>query len=358
MKVTILPCPPADDLEPLWRDLQDRADGSVFLSWAWIGTLIRAFSPHGQLVRIEQDGEVVGLGFLGSPPAGWFRASLHLNETGRAAEDSLTIEYNGLLSVPRWREEARAAFLEMLHSTAGRREIRLSGLDTRWQAACSAAGLDWRVISGPLTAPVADLQRLDPDDPIKTLSSNSREQIRRSIRHFEEIGPLALTRAGSVSQALAWFEDLGRFHTDSWEVRGKAGAFSPTFERFHSELILRSFDEGIADILRLTAGDETLGYLYNLRWKGQVYAYQSGLRGGEDPRWRPGLVAHVLAMRLYRSEGYETYKYLAGEARYKTSLANRQDQMSWLAAYRPSPVRAIARVARSLRKTVRSRLRS
>jgi CelD/BcsL family acetyltransferase involved in cellulose biosynthesis len=172
------------------------------------------------------------------------------------------------------------------------------------------------------------------------MTRNSRQQIRRSLRHYESRAALALDRAADAPQALDWLDRLEALHTRSWRQRGKDGAFGDSgFRDFHRRLISTGFDQGIADLLRVRNGDTVLGYLYNLRWRHVVSAYQSGFHFEDHTLARPGLVAHVMAMELYRSEGMATYRFLAGQARYKTSLASDRDELLWLVAYRPSVAR-------------------
>jgi CelD/BcsL family acetyltransferase involved in cellulose biosynthesis len=109
----------------------------------------------------------------------------------------------------------------------------------------------------------------------------------------------------------------------------------------------------VPDILRAQAGDSVLGYLYNLRWRGIAYTYQSGFCFEQDPQARPGLVAHVLAIRRYRDEGMSDYRFLAGNARYKLSLATGTDSLLWMVAYRPSLVRWLAETASRAVKVLR-----
>ena len=51
---------------------------------------------------------------------------------------------------------------------------------------------------------------------------------------------------------------------------------------------------------RLRAGGRELGYLYNFAHRGIVHAYRSGFRHDPDPRLKPGLVGHSLAVERSR----------------------------------------------------------
>jgi CelD/BcsL family acetyltransferase involved in cellulose biosynthesis len=97
-----------------------------------------------------------------------------------------------------------------------------------------------------------------------------------------------------------------------------------------------------------------VGYLYNLRWRGWAYSYQSGFRYETGADCRPGLVCHLLAMRRYRDEGLTGYRFLAGDSRYKTSLATERDTLSWLVACRPDWGHRLEDWARAALRRVKS----
>jgi CelD/BcsL family acetyltransferase involved in cellulose biosynthesis len=346
---TFSPCPPADQLERDWRELEARSSGSVFLSWPWIGATLIHLRPSSVLVRISCGEQTIGLGLLGRSGRTLFAPRLHLNETGEPDQDRIMTEYNGLLIRQGWEQAAVTAFLAALEDSKelGRRDLYLSGVSRHWQDSCRAQGFKTRLLRIPQTAPYAALQTGPDDDLLAGMTRNSRQQIRRSLRHYERQGPLTLDRAQDVPQALDWLDALEALHTSSWNQRGKAGAFSASsFMAFHRRLIVDSFTEGVSDLLRARAGEDVLGYLYNLRWRGVAASYQSGFRFEENAQARPGLVAHLLAMRLYRSEGLSAYRFLAGEARYKTSLATDTDELLWMLAYRPGMVRWLTGTAR------------
>ena len=336
--VHISPCPPAEQLEAEWRALGERADGSVFLSWSWIGALLATSRTKIRLVHITLDGRLIGLALLGQgrTKIPGFAPTHHLNETGDPATDAIMMEYNAVLAERGQETAATEALIE--YFAAGQiGPLVLSGVTGTWWEACEAHGLRCRLLRKVQPAPFADLQNLEQGDLIDALSRNSRQQIRRSMRHFEDIGPLSLVRAATPDQALAWFAELERLHTASWRARGNAGAFAhPDFAAFHRCLIEKNHTSGIPDLLCLKAADTVLGYLYNLRWRNVVSAYQSGFLFAGDPRWRPGLTAHLMAMHRYSVEGMTMYRFLAGDARYKKSLANRSDELYWMTAYKPN----------------------
>lgn len=268
------------------------------------------------------------------------------------------IEYNGLLSQEGWEEDAADAFLAAVAADRqlDRHDLYLSGVTGKWGPRCLRQGLTTRPTRSPQAAPYATLQKPPAANPLSTMTRNSRQQIRRSIRYYEQRGSLSVDRAKTVDQALEWMDALEVLHTQSWRQRGKTGAFcDPSFKDFHRQLISASFAEGFPDILCARAGESILGYLYNLRWQGIAYSYQSGFRYEKDALARPGLVTHVLAMQKYGGEGMATYRFLAGDARYKNSLATGKDELFWMVAYHPSMSRWFGHAASSVYRLITRR---
>jgi CelD/BcsL family acetyltransferase involved in cellulose biosynthesis len=182
-------------------------------------------------------------------------------------------------------------------------------------------------------APWIDLERVRQagGDLLATLSANARQQLRRSLRSYASRGPIALARAEGEGEALEFLEALMALHGADWQARGKAGAFATPFaRRFHAELVRRAAARGEVDLLRIKAGDSTVGFLYNPALGGVVHSYQAGVdRAGAHRHEKPGLTCHLLAANQAASEGYGAYDLMAGAQRYKASLAHDSRNFVW-----------------------------
>lgn len=356
--VDVCRCPPPETLGRMWRALEDRANGSFFQSWTWMDAVFHVCAPDGYLVRVKTDSRLVGLAFLGCRRRPWSGGgpSLYLNETGDASCDAVAIEYNGLLAEAGLERDVTAAFVEALCAgiVPRWRDITLSGVSPSWTDQCDRQGLKWRLLRARQPAPRIRFAALTERDVLQSLSRNTRGQVRRSIRFFQQDHPLTLERAESRAQALSWFVDFEKTHTAAWQARGKPGAFGTRhFADVHRHLIAHALDSGGVDLLRLRVDDTILGYLYNFIWRDIVYAYQSAFNGlQDDPRSRPGMVAHVLAMQRYRDEGKAEYRFLAGDARYKRSLSNGSDELLWLSVRRRDGIGDIARRGRAATRVI------
>jgi CelD/BcsL family acetyltransferase involved in cellulose biosynthesis len=327
------------ELAPLWLDLERRAAGSFFQSWAWTGCLADERYSDPWLLTARRDDAVVGLALFNRAGrgriAGLSRPRLLLGESGTPGLDTIFIEHNGLL-LDRSADDSLAgrcwqALAETTEGGLGGARWILSGMA---EAASRALPCDRNArVTARRPAPYFDLSVAASDlTVIDRLSANTRQQLRRSLRAWAEIGPLTLDIAATHDEADGFLDALKVFHQRYWIGRGKPGAFAePFFARFHHALIRRPGDRQSVDLIRVSAGNRTVGYLYNLVHDGWVAAYQSGFDFGPDAdRLRPGLVCHMLAIEHYRRAGMRLYDFLGGEARYKRSLANAETELLWL----------------------------
>jgi CelD/BcsL family acetyltransferase involved in cellulose biosynthesis len=94
--------------------------------------------------------------------------------------------------------------------------------------------------------------------------------------------------------------------------------------------------------------------LYNFIEAGKVSYYQSGLVYRDDPRLKPGLVAHALTIQRAADAGLREYDLLAGDYRYKRSLATASRDLVWLRLERGNLKTRTIAALRALRELLRS----
>ena len=311
-----------------WRVFEDRSNPSFFQSWTWTGCLAEERFPDPVLATATQGGETVGLALF-NRRRGFGRDLLFLGETGAFPWDRLAIEHNGPL-VARGHDDAAGA---ILHAAVAEADLVLSGMGAaaaeQTPPAVSLEGRGRRVgsilKSQAVPFAIPDAAYLD------RRSANTRQQIRRSDRAF---GTPAIVRAETEAEAHAWLDEMAVLHQATWTARGEPGSFAdPSFGRFHHALIRRGMARGEIDLWRVAAGPHTVGVLYNFRFRGRVSAYQSGFAyDPADARRKPGLTCHRLAIEAGARDGVAVYDFLAGDDRYKRSLADGAETMRWLLA--------------------------
>lgn len=304
-----------------WRALEAEVPGhGFFQSWTWVGCLAAERYPRPVLLRAEGAGRTLGLALFNLR-----RGRLSLAESGDAALDAPFVEHNAPLAEP----AVAATLLRAAWDVAGARRLHLSGMAPDMLHA--AGGVALRRQERP--APFVDLARLRAagEEHLAVCSANTRQQIRRSDRSYAARGELHLECAADAAQALDWFDAMLPLHARTWEARGKPGAFATAFlQRFHRSLIATGAARGEVEMLRIAAGANEIGYLYNFRLGGRVHAYQSGLdHAGAGRHEKPGLTSHALAVRRALAAGDDVYDFLAGADRYKLSLATGTTPLIW-----------------------------
>ncbi len=334
-----------------WRALEAQADCSFFQSWTWTGCLAEERFPDPVLLEVQQDGETVALALFNRRR--FVRQTLLLGETGDGIRDTPYIEYNGVLvarqAPPALRDWLRAARREPIGRETRPpwlpRRLVLSGVGEASLDAARAAG-QVRIRRSE-EARWIDLARLRATggDFLDGLSANTRYQVRRSDRDYAALGTLAVRRADTAEEAHDWLDELAALHQATWTARGRPGVFAPPFfARFHRALIDRGMRRGEIDLLRVTAGTQAIGLLYNFRYRGQALAYQGGFDyAGAGRHHKPGLTCHHQAIRLAAAAGLDRYDLLAGGDRYKRSLADGATLLHWLEIGRGGAVVALGR---------------
>jgi CelD/BcsL family acetyltransferase involved in cellulose biosynthesis len=320
-----------------WAALEAASDFGVFQGWGWIGCLAEERYDDPWLLRAEAGGRTLGLALFNRR-----RGALHLAETGDPAKDRPFIEHNAPLVARDAPPGLGAAMLAEARRAAGR--LVLGGVAPA--LADAAGGARWRWELRP--APFLDLDALRAagGDVLATLSANTRQQIRRAERRLAEAGPLALEAATAPEAAAAVLAEMIPLHERRWQGQG---AFStPWLARFHDALVRRLAARGELEMLRVTAGGRLVGLLENFRRGGVVHAYQSGFpETGGDAALKPGLLCHLLAIRHALAEGAREYDLMAGEQRYKRSLARECRDLAWVEIVPAASPRGVLAVLRA-----------
>ncbi|MCM2326654.1 MAG: GNAT family N-acetyltransferase [Lysobacter sp.] len=346
-----------------WLALHQRAPrASLFTSAAWMQTWLEVYGElfGGEWVRWERDGEVVAgclllRGTLRRRGLLRLRA-VFVNATGETTERTPLAEFNDVLCLP-GEEDAVALDFARLLGEEPWSCVFLSGyegggvLDTLARTLPSAASSH-----EVRPAPFVDLAALPEGRFEDSLGGSTRSQVRRSRRGYEErSGPVRLEFARTEAEAGEFLDGLARLHNARWRARGMQGSFeSDRVLRFHRRLVGRLLPEGGVDLVRGRSGDDDVGYLLNYRDRGKICFFQSGFAYEEDSKLKPGLLTHCMAIEHYRGTAAREYDFLAGDARYKRSLAGGHRDLRWSVVYRDSAwMRLLFRLRDALRSFAR-----
>ena len=356
-----------DSCATVWRELEPRAEAPFFLTWDWIGTWLEESRIEPLVLTGRYGGEIVLLGLLvpwkRSDTRLWSTYGLRLHTTGVAGQDVITIEYNSFLIDKEWagRAEPEAlAFLTSGISVAGRRrdELHLQGVVSEYESFVPPSMLAQVVARKPSYRIDLDAVRASGKPYLDHLSANTRQQIRRSVRLYEQRGKLETRRARDVGEAMRFVDGLADLHQRYWTKRGEPGGFGhPFFESFLRRLTERCLPRGSIELVQINCGNEAIGYVYNFVHRGHIYYYLTGFLYEDDPRLKPGLVSHYMCIELHLREQARIYDFMAGDARYKASLGKPGPEMLYLIIQRPTGLLRLENTLRDVKQRVEARLR-
>lgn len=328
---------------PVWSELAAASPNcSAFLTEAWIGTWLEIYGPDldPSILVFESAGQPVGACLLVRSRRS--RALLpvdriSLNASGEAAADTTYVEFNDLLCRDGWETPvAEAAARHLLQQDWD--ELALDGFrDGRCYEVFKHVlrELDLHEVWKPSYFVDLAAIRGSGTGYEMALSGTTRSQLRRKTRHYEEIGPVRLDAAQDLDTALRWLDELAELNRHRWAGRERGAFDSPRFVAFHRSLIRQCFSQRTVQLLRVTAGQETVGLIYNFVHRGKVYFYQCGFQYTGDKRVSPGTVTFSQVIRYCLSEGFDDYDFLAGEARYKQCLSTGSRRLVWAVFRRP-----------------------
>ncbi|MDE2181836.1 MAG: GNAT family N-acetyltransferase [Alphaproteobacteria bacterium] len=334
---TLGPLPDLEELDGMWRSLDRVGTHSFFVTWTWIGALLRTVPDHGHvmLLAVSRGSQAVGLALVGlrNVVLGGVlpvrRACL--NSLGDAELDCVEIEHNGFAATVS--DDALWPSLMDWFAASPLDEMVVPGLATG-----RAGRTDGNIVrlARRSQGHRAPLEQVRAGGVASLLSRNARQQLGRSMRAYEVAAPVVLEVAADVPTALDYFAGLKELHIRSWHRRGRRHAFdAPYFEVFHRALIEAGVAEGSVDLLRVSAGSRVFGYLYNFRRNGVVSSYQSGF-DDDDPDLRPGYVCHAKAISHYAAQGMSRYDFLAGTNRLKETFGKETYELCWCHFRKPN----------------------
>lgn len=348
-------------MAPVWEELFQSSSNSFFLSRKWTETWIDTFGPHlnvSILLFATSEGPAGVCLAVDSKVRHAFipMHRLSLNASGEDCRETTYIEYNDVLCRPGWEEAVAAGLAEY---ALGREwdEFTLDGF---------RIGPVYHALKNALTAyPIeeetqpcyyVDLGSLrERGARYETIfRSHRRKNLRRNIRAYSALGSVRLEEAGDAERALGMFEELANLNRRRWAALGRRTAFEmPRFLMFHRNLIRRCFAEHSIQLLRLKAGDHTVGILYNLISGGRVHFYQCGYGYEPETHRSPGLITHAYAIQHCIERGLEDWDFLSGDSQFKQSLSTGSRSLVWASFRRPNLKTRILTAAQAARRELR-----
>jgi CelD/BcsL family acetyltransferase involved in cellulose biosynthesis len=325
-----------EELAGPWSELLARSGANgPMLSPTWLLPWWRSFGGEGgrelRVGVLHRGDELAGLVpllarwhwyALGIP----FRR-LELLGTGEPERDEICSEYLNVIIERGAEEEVTASLADALvRGVFGAwDELVLGALDGASELPSRLAAELRRRDTRP-TLEETDVARYIPlpatwEAYLDDLPATSRYLVSRSLRDFESWAgdDVTIHQATSPRELLEGRRVLLALHESRW---GDGGAFaSPRFDAFHEQVMPALLESDALDLSWICAHGEPVAALYNVRWQGRIYCYQSGRRLDLPRAIRPGIVMHAHAIRRAIEGGMREYDFLGGTSQYKRKLA-------------------------------------
>jgi CelD/BcsL family acetyltransferase involved in cellulose biosynthesis len=333
---------PADRLSArrVWLELERQlGDVGLACSWDWTDLWLDHFGDVvGHDFAVITEGSVPRAVLLLTRGVGRTRHripinTLHFGTAGEPEDDSIYVENNRVLVAPGKHRAVADVVLAAVYQDASWDELRLDGFAPEDAEPFLAADRELEPRFEP--CPTVDLRAAGQrnGDVLSILTSNTRYQVRRSIRAF---GGVQGEWAETLDDAFDIFDELVELHQERWRAAGRRGVFaSDRFREFQRSLVRRLFSKGAICLYRARSPLGTLGCLYSFIERGNVFSYQLGLARFADNKMKPGFVTHALCMQDSYARGFSDYNFLADASSWKRELATTERQLVWAVATRP-----------------------
>jgi hypothetical protein len=312
---------------------------TIFLSMQWQLSWLKSLAVLPTICLFENENKIIGFAWLSDNPlkiVSRFHYTL-LNQTGIKEADQVWIEFNNIICSEEYLEGCVQALMETQFTDTSNLKFYISMCKetSPWLNFASKSGC-------PIVVDrvVGYKTKLDfdsyTDEIIDRFSKNTRSQIRRSNKAIlKNHGKLLISQANQKN-TMAFFSSLGNLHIKRWNESPEGSGF--TNEQFlsHHTHFLSHFP-GKANVLKISAGDLTLGYCYTFLDKETVYFYCSGINYDiETKPIKPGYSIHFELMKYYANKGFKWYDFMGGDSRYKQSLSTNKYFFSNISIYKKS----------------------
>ena len=347
-------------LESRWEAIQAQLPHiPFFLTWPWVSCWLHSYHPRVIVVTAFYRNQPVCIGLMTNSihirHGLFFSRQLRLHQTGIASKDQIWIEYNDFLSLDEHRFAAVNACVKKLLTFNDWDEFIISMMpEKRAQEICRITPMAY--IDQVFPCYEIDLKSLSRSSTpyLDSLSTNTRYQINKSRKLYEKkYGALDIRPAASINQALEYFREAGVMHKSRWS---DSGFNNIHFTQFHENLIHRAFQSGQCNLLKIIAGETTVGILYFLIFRSKVSFYLQGVNYEPDRKLKPGLLSHALAIQFFLDMGITVYDFMGGHSQYKQQLAENTQNLVMLELQRPRSRFLIEKMLRRLKTSIITRL--
>lgn len=149
------------------------------------------------------------------------------------------------------------------------------------------------------------------DQFLRACKSRVRSKIRCDRRRLAGLKEPLFRKTAGPSELDADIDELVRLHQARWESRKMPGAFSDRrFLSFQRSVMREMLKNGHLELSFLSVDGRNIASLYNIRYGGKTYFYQSGLDASICPNISPGILLHNFCIMGAIDDGLKEYDFL------------------------------------------------
>lgn len=341
--ITIKPSQHIDfsSLESDWLALEVLTDSSFFLTWSWIGNWLKQCIINEQafyVLQAHRNNGLVGLAIIIKqqrkvfgvfPVKQWW-----LNRSGVEILDQCWIEENNFLMAKENQLSIQLAFFDFLKSSPEWQELVVGMADANAIADFSTLASHRDIIFDDKGYSL-DYTNIDsPEHYLQSvLSRNTRQKIKQSEKLLIKEGALSLHVLTQAEDKIKHVNNISRLHINRWQKTETPSGF--TNLNFYN-MIIDLLRQSNTEVIFLAQNEISLGYLIFFIHGDKAYFYLSALASHRNNKVKLGMLLHQKAITHYLQSGFTSYDFLAGDARYKKSLVNREYTQQMVSVFRPS----------------------
>jgi CelD/BcsL family acetyltransferase involved in cellulose biosynthesis len=345
-----------------WTDLLARSpDDSLTLTWEWLSTWWQVYGQERELriVTVHDGATLVGA----APLLARRQPHIHhgvlpfkrfeLLASGEGQGEAICSDYIGWIAAAGREADVAEAVLDHLIDRHRPEWEEIVLPDVAAEAATLRAIIDTCGQHGLHT----EIHSREPspyirlpgsfDAFLETLGSSLRYQLRRGRREVDKVGGRyrVVTSGAEIPSA---FSVLVELHQARWIGKGHAGAFASARRRdFHERILPLALQRGWLRLGLLELDSGPIGAIYNFRYNGRVYFYQSGIAPQPSSHLRPGVLLHGYEIEAAIAAGDTEYDFLKrGDSDYKDQWTNTSRDLVCLRISQPLLKQHALRAAR------------
>jgi hypothetical protein len=351
-------------LETQWLQLEKMATTSFFLSWKWIGCWLNylACDQKIYLITAKKNKITVGLGIFIEQDVvrhNFIKSKQwNLHRTGIETKDQIWIENNSFLLCNKDKDEVNNAMWHYLLKYKSHVDEFIVYVAKKSSLISVDLPSDKYIKIRELfefgyKMPLLDLFSLQ--DYLSTRSKNTRQQFNRSIKHLAKQGEIEFSIVEKKYEQIELLEKSKQWHIEKWCNSSTPSGFSnEEFNLFHNTMIFSNHPNAKTLMAKLTLNEHTIGCLYCLTHEKKMYFYLSCLKPFTDNKIKLGLIMHISMIEwlISNNKSYNEYDFLAGDARYKSSLSTAKDEYCKLTVQRKAVKFTVEKKLKAIHKTL------